>query len=146
MVTVSGWQRTHPGFKTKSLLVAEIKMRDHAKCASEMREVNTTVTSNMICAGGSGDPCRWDPGSPLTYVTSYKDQEEQRYLGGIGSWGYRCDRDYPAVFTDVANYQKWIERSKCKGKNALQASVSFFHIRFKEEEGVKPRSDEKQAC
>ncbi|KAF2890093.1 hypothetical protein ILUMI_14222, partial [Ignelater luminosus] len=61
------------------------------------------VTDNMFCGGwpsGSRDSCSGDSGGPLL---------QMGLLVGITSWGRKCGRGYPGVYTKLSEFQDWLE-------------------------------------
>ena len=116
---VSGWGHID-AFKTPAtkLMAAEILIRKHADCKRRFGKLNLVVASNTICAGGERDACKGDSGGPLTCSMDLTNGRKRSYLGGIVSWGVWCDdaenKKFPGVYTDVAKYKDWIERSLCK--------------------------------
>ncbi|CAD7089403.1 unnamed protein product [Hermetia illucens] len=104
---VSGW-----GTEEEGASVIPVQLRytyvygfDFDECAEAYTEINPVVPG-MICAfypGGGKDACQGDSGGPM--VVGDKQI-------GIVSWGQGCARaEYPGVYTDVAYYRDWIEKS-----------------------------------
>ena len=113
---VSGWGRTGTfsifASPTADVLQkARLQIVDQQTCRSIARSRDTSLTENMICAGGSGkSSCKGDSGGPLTC----KDEDGEKYLCGIVFWGWvLCGQqfsssDLPSVFVDVRRYHGWI--------------------------------------
>eukprot|EP01083_Nonionella_stella_P142990 443487_1 len=60
------------------------------------------VTNNMICAVGKNtDSCQGDSGGPL--VKSGTTEQV-----GIVSWGFGCNNNIPAIYTNVGVFYGWI--------------------------------------
>ncbi|KAI5093608.1 trypsin-like, partial [Silurus meridionalis] len=104
---VSGWRSTSQG-KGVSLLTlhsVNLPIISTAKCNSS-KSINGSITSNMICADyrtGGKDTCKWDSGESLVC----KGQ-----LYGLSSWGNICgDTGFPRVYTAVARFRRWIDRT-----------------------------------
>ncbi len=68
------------------------------------------VKKNMFCAGyysGGIGACQGDSGGPI----GVKDEEGRFVLTGITSWSRGCAwKGLPAIYTNVLNYRKWIEK------------------------------------
>ncbi|XP_041645953.1 tissue-type plasminogen activator-like [Cheilinus undulatus] len=93
--------------KSQYLKQAEVKLISRAVCKSESY-YGDLITTNMLCAGSpdwSTDACEGDSGGPLVCQVS-----DRMFLFGVVSWGDGCARkNKPGVYTQVTNYNKWIE-------------------------------------
>ncbi|XP_004423266.2 PREDICTED: LOW QUALITY PROTEIN: coagulation factor X [Ceratotherium simum simum] len=105
---VSGFGRVHEKGRlstTLKMLVVPYVDRNTCKLSSSF-----TITQNMFCAGYDSKPqdaCQGDSGGP--HVTQFKDTY---FITGIVSWGEGCARKGKyGVYTKVANFLKWIDRS-----------------------------------
>ncbi|KAF7281461.1 hypothetical protein GWI33_004750 [Rhynchophorus ferrugineus] len=106
LARVSGWgcevENCTQSKKLKSALLKITTQQFCQKAYAGFRQ----ITNNMICARseiGGEDACQGDSGGPLVCNNS---------LIGIVSFGKGCARkDYPGVYTKVANYIKWIENN-----------------------------------
>ncbi|XP_053603890.1 trypsin 5G1-like [Plodia interpunctella] len=101
---VSGFGTTsYEGASSSILLAAQVNIVSQRSCARAYLRIGT-ITSGMICAGGSDPPrdaCQGDSGGPLV---------ANNHLVGIVSWGEGCaDNIYPGVYTRVSEYAPWIE-------------------------------------
>ncbi|XP_062843090.1 trypsin-3 [Trichomycterus rosablanca] len=100
---VSGWGSTsQPTLETLGLPIIST-----AKCNSS-ESLDGKITANMICARyrtGSRDACKVDPGGPLVC---------NGRLYGLVSWGQQMsceDATFPGVYTSVARFRRWIDRT-----------------------------------
>ena len=111
-------------------MAADIKIRKHENCTERFVQKNYVVTDYTICAGGSRDACSGDSGGPLTCSRDSMSVKKQYYLCGIVSWGVDCDdplnSDYPGVYTDVAQFEDWIERG---AKAIIMNSVAILGMK-----------------
>lgn len=115
---MSGWGYRNPvNAKGKNLMATEIKIRDHGMCARKFWKKNLIVRGNTICAGEKGDACIEDAGGPLICSTHLTNGPKKGYLCGIVSRrGVECkdkdnDSGFSGVYTDVAKYEEWIQKS-----------------------------------
>ena len=124
MATVSGWGRIEFGQRTRNLMYVSVPFIPNVKCIKpHTRYSSSSITSNMICAGGRvfdggllgvGDACGGDSGGPLIIPKS--DTDDTAMLVGIVSFGIGCGLiDAPGVYTRVTEYMSWIQ-SVIKGK------------------------------
>ncbi|OCT59118.1 serine protease 33-like [Xenopus laevis] len=90
--------------RPKTLQEVEVHLFSDQRCKSAYF---SAIQPDMFCAGdltGGKDSCQGDGGGPL--VCSVGDQW---YLIGVVIFGNGCGKkDYPGVYTSVANYTKWI--------------------------------------
>ncbi|CAL8368138.1 unnamed protein product [Lota lota] len=113
---VSGWGFTsHPGTEIPSILrTVKLPMVSVERCNSST-SYQGNITANMLCAGfssGGKDACEGDSGGPLVC---------EGRLYGVVSWGNGCaEAQFPGVYTAVAKFRRWIDRtifnyySRCK--------------------------------
>ncbi|XP_041130432.1 trypsin-3-like [Polyodon spathula] len=104
---VSGWGYTSTagGQIPNTLRTVKLPVVSSSWCNST-EAFNGNITHSMICAGyssGGKDACKGDSGGPLVC-------EGRVY--GIVSWGNGCaDPRYPGVYTAVAAFRRWIDRT-----------------------------------
>ncbi|MBN3285645.1 TRY3 protein, partial [Polyodon spathula] len=104
---VSGWGYTSTagGQIPNTLRTVKLPIVSSSRCNST-EAFNGSITYSMICAGyslGGKDACKGDSGGPLVC-------EGRVY--GIVSWGNGCaDPRYPGVYTAVAAFRRWIDRT-----------------------------------
>ena len=118
-VRVCGWGNTkYPGSSYPSTLkCVDVKYITVSDCNAR-NKYNGAILKGMFCAGVTGggkDACQGDSGGPVKKVSkiqivsnSYFFQSNQ--LVGAVSWGYGCAQaSYPGVYSDVAQYRRWID-------------------------------------
>ena len=114
-VTVAGWGKTEEGGIASTLLKkVDLKTTSFSYC----KKLHPYITKGQICAavvkGGKGS-CQGDSGGPLWYKTNGK-----RYLVGVVSLGRGCARPHDsALYTNVAHYRDWIDRTMRTRENIL---------------------------
>ena len=103
-------------------MAAHVEIRDRRECARIFRRLKN-ITNDVICAGNTRDVCNGDAGNPLTCLKKFPNGQQQRYLCGMASWGANCNQrnrsHFPNVFTNVAKFKGWVERSWCKVLNYM---------------------------
>jgi len=119
MCHIIGWGYQHNnghGSTSAVLKDAEVPLIGRQKC---LRDTNfdsyyygdSWLTKNMFCAGvpeGGIDTCQGDSGGPLLC----QDNSDQFVVWGITSWGNGCAHPgFPGLYTVVANYLDWIEKT-----------------------------------
>ncbi|XP_054450572.1 putative serine protease 42 [Pteronotus mesoamericanus] len=110
---VTGWGRTQEiggEYASYTLQKVDQYITYYKECnemiKKAMRMTRDMVLKGMLCGyiDAGKDSCQGDSGGPL--VCQYDDTWVQM---GIVSWGYGCGRrDTPGVYTDIADYAKWI--------------------------------------
>jgi len=110
---VYGW-----GYTTESgpqlsdkLLELEVGIVSDSVCARAMSAVSTSITSDMLCAGGEAgkDACAGDSGGPLTVANS---ETGAHTLVGAVSFGFGCAREgLYGVYADVPFFRTWIDET-----------------------------------
>ncbi|KAK0151081.1 Trypsin [Merluccius polli] len=104
---VSGWGFTSSsGSQIPSTLrTVKLPMVSVERCNSS-DSFQGNITANMLCAGysaGGKDACEGDSGGPLVC---------EGRLYGVVSWGKGCaDPQFPGVYTAVAKFRRWIDRT-----------------------------------
>ncbi len=123
--------------------VIQILARDEC---NQRNRYDNDVTENMICAGnfdGGVDSCQGDSGGPLAIESG-----RLWYQVGITSWGEGCaERNYPGVYTRIANYSQWIEDQMARPfdpTNAPIANDSGAQNEPAEQEGNSPEAEHDQ--
>ncbi|XP_076124702.1 trypsin-3-like [Alosa pseudoharengus] len=107
MCQVSGWGYTShkSGHLSPTLHSATLPAISIARCNSS-QSFSGNITSSMMCAGyhtGGRDACEGDSGGPLVC---------EGRLHGVVSWGNGCgDAKFPGVYTSVAKFRRWIDRT-----------------------------------
>nr|XP_046258874.1 tissue-type plasminogen activator-like [Scatophagus argus] len=85
----------------------KVKLISETTCKSDSY-YGHLITKNMLCAGSpdwTTDACNGDSGGPLVCEMSGR-----MFLFGVVSWGDGCAaKNKPGVYTQVTNYNKWIE-------------------------------------
>ncbi|KAK5643986.1 hypothetical protein RI129_007831 [Pyrocoelia pectoralis] len=107
-LAVSGWG-TLGDFKNLTEIKKKISVKLVAldECQEKFKTVRVTVGPNVLCAlERNFVTCRGDSGGPL--MRSVKNQWEAI---GVLSFGLRCDRGYPALYTDILKYINWIKEN-----------------------------------
>ncbi|XP_055847838.1 trypsin-like [Episyrphus balteatus] len=105
---VSGWgtEKFLVGSIQKILQQVQVDIVSMADCSSTKYKYGSQVRETMVCAnveGGGKDACQGDSGGPLV---------SEGKLVGIVSWGNMCARkDYPGVYSSVADLRSWIEKN-----------------------------------
>ncbi|XP_064544351.1 serine protease grass-like [Drosophila montana] len=103
---VTGWGKTENVFMSDNIMESKIPRIPREECT---RSLQRDIRKSQLCAGNLGkDSCKGDSGGPLLYLSEYN--ENQRYVQfGIVSYGSRiCGDGYPAVYTNVGSYMRWI--------------------------------------
>lgn len=88
----------------------DLPVNEQRECVQKFKARNINIASSQICAGGefAKDSCDGDSGGPLMRPAYMK----RWYLEGIVSFGNRCGLEgWPGVYTRVADYVDWIQRS-----------------------------------
>jgi len=106
---VSGWGATEEGKAGPDCLHdVAVPIITNTKC--DNYNSDTTITSNMICAGydkGEKDSCQGDSGGPLFYDSGCGNEQL-----GVVSFGYGCARPKkPGVYARVTEYIDWIKKT-----------------------------------
>lgn len=107
---VMGWGNTSTTSKVYPVDLREVMVPfvSRKKCNGS-NSYNGDITNRMICAGfmqGGKDACQGDSGGPL--MVKYKGK--WRTQAGIVSWGIGCaKKNFPGVYTDLGDFQKWIK-------------------------------------
>jgi len=115
--TVIGWGktdadqlRTFNGLGSRILQKLEkVPILSNQQCSA--KGINVNLRESQVCAGGieGQDACRGDSGSGLYIQQSVEDQNTERYLIGIVSFGSRdCGNGKPGVYTRVSSFIPWI--------------------------------------
>jgi len=113
LMTIIGWGATSPLPQTPGypnlLQETQIPRFDFGDCNTIY---NSTLTSNMICAGfaaGEKDTCQGDSGGPILY---FNTSDNTYYQTGVTSFGNGCaEANNPGVYTRAANYLDWINNT-----------------------------------
>ncbi|KAB0799560.1 hypothetical protein PPYR_07440 [Photinus pyralis] len=117
---VSGWGVTSFGSKkpTKTLYWANLEIFPFSGCVQQYELGGVQITNGMVCAMSDkliDGACQGDSGGPLTC---------NGVLTGIVSFGVGCaHKTYPGVFTNVAYYSDWIDRTIRKVDTTTSTSV-----------------------
>jgi len=74
--------------------------------------MHTLVVRRNLCTEQrtGTDACQGDSGGPL-FLKEGKKSGPWNKLAGVVSWGPGCARSFPAVYANVALYQKWINKA-----------------------------------
>lgn len=112
--TVSGWGKRTTGGNGKTLgaLVSPVlRMMPVPILQNSMCSLRAkfNLTENMLCAGyleGRQESCRGDDGSPLMSLFG-----STHFLTGVVGWGRGCGAGYFAVYTNMANFVEWVEKT-----------------------------------
>jgi len=113
LMTIIGWGATSPLPLTPAypnlLQETQIPRFNFDNCNTIY---NSTLTSNMICAGfaaGEKDTCQGDSGGPILY---FNTSDNTYYQTGVTSFGNGCAvANNPGVYTRAANYLDWINNT-----------------------------------
>ncbi|XP_067009566.2 trypsin-1 [Anabrus simplex] len=102
--TVIGWGSTViGGGASPKLLKASLSIVNRKACEDDYSSFLVTIYSSQICAGvpeGGKGSCNMDSGGPL-FVSGE--------VVGLVSWAYGCAvKNYPTVYTSVAQHRDWI--------------------------------------
>lgn len=87
-----------------------VPANDHNECVEKFSTRNINIGPSQLCAGGefAKDSCDGDSGGPLMR----KAHKQRWYLEGVVSFGNRCGLEgWPGVYTRVADYIDWIQKS-----------------------------------
>lgn len=111
---VAGWgDTTGLGDYSPDLIKTTIEIWKPESCDKYASFGDVILNSNyQICAGGESNmPCGGDSGGPLFLKSYDKRNNESYYQVGIVSFGEEhCEaHGAPEIFTNVANYMKWIK-------------------------------------
>jgi len=115
---LSGWGKQAPGEGIPAddfgqpwrLRRGELPLISDEECAQIYLEgAGFTIQPTMQCAGGMGkSACNGDSGGPLVC----QGEDGKWYQAGIVSFGPSpCDTHIPSVFTRVAGFRDWIEKT-----------------------------------
>merc|ERR1719330_1342227 len=129
--TVLGWGTMREGGRpAKILRYVELPYVSLKECRRAMRPHR--IYDSMVCAGyvkyGGKDACQGDSGGPLVfrvrkssfYEGTKADESQTKplndpheyVLAGLVSWGVGCAKPkYAGVYTNVASYREWIDKS-----------------------------------
>ncbi|XP_052562410.1 trypsin-5-like [Culex pipiens pallens] len=112
-LTVVGWGWTNTGTHNVSDILQKgtVRTTNLNSCQTSYKGVKRSITSHHLCAQGEADAngvytdaCSGDSGGPLVKLVDSK-----YHLLGIVSIGHDCGlKNYPGVYTRVANYLDWI--------------------------------------
>lgn len=114
---IAGWGRTEKSATSNALLKATVSRKSIDTCRNVFGQ-QKIVDDIIICAGGENlvDSCRGDSGGPLFWKS--KIHSSSRYIqhGITGTGSYRCGESFkgvtpPTMYTNVANYIDWIQKS-----------------------------------
>ncbi|KAF5296756.1 hypothetical protein FQR65_LT10157 [Abscondita terminalis] len=114
---VSGWGvlKYESMVPNPKLALVDVEIINFPKCSSMYQLDDIMLQLGMMCAGtlnGGKDACQGDSGGPLVC---------NNVLVGVISTGSGCaDNRYPGIYSDVAYYKPWIERTL---KNMTNESV-----------------------
>jgi len=100
---VAGWGTLREDGPSPDVLqFVKVDLVSDSECRKAYSDDLPIFDDEHMCAGGHRkDSCQGDSGGPL-----YCDGKQC----GIVSFGIGCaDRDYPGVYTEVANYLDWID-------------------------------------
>ncbi len=124
MVSGFGIMAIYPPRITKKLKYVHLPVVERQTCQNSLNRLKKTrnglptLTDNMFCAGlpeGGKDSCHGDSGGPFVLR-----QDEQFWVAGIVSWGVDCGQQGTyRVFTKVANYMDWINKTIQEDRNSL---------------------------
>ncbi|XP_049794126.1 uncharacterized protein LOC126203802 [Schistocerca nitens] len=108
MGIIAGWGRTHFQARcSQVLLYMPLVVDSNANCKAYFPNYNARTS---FCAGGvyGGSICNGDNGSPFTFGTT-----TGYVVIGVASFVFseHCLTDFPAGFTRVTNYLKWISKT-----------------------------------
>lgn len=112
--TVSGWGKRTTGGNVKTLgapVSPVLRMMPVPILQNSMCSLRAmfNLTENMLCAGyleGRQESCRGDDGSPLVSLFG-----STHFLTGVVGWGRGCGAGYFAVYTNMANFVEWVEKT-----------------------------------
>ncbi|KAL1463555.1 hypothetical protein WDU94_015296 [Cyamophila willieti] len=114
----AGWGRLgdpNQGYGRPSILLAlNLTVTDASKCRKiySTKFIDVNYNDGQICAGGDKrkNTCKGDSGGPLYWKGSFEpDISARTFLLGITSHGARsCMIEFPAVFTRINFFMKWI--------------------------------------
>jgi len=124
--TVSGWGLTVPGdreSKSNELRETSVPFVEPDLCAQWYAADRVDIRSNLhLCFGfesGERDSCGGDSGGPLVCQDMLTGHSE---VHGIVSFAISCaEPQRPGIYTNVANYNQWIEETIRR----VQPSSSF---------------------
>lgn len=121
---VTGWGVTESGSYSGILLKVTIPILCLDKCIEVFGGTLAIIRGTNICAGvleGGKDSCMGDSGGPMV-------DEDTNELIALVSWGLQeCALPgYPAVYTRLTSYLKWINHTMVKNEDmeALHPSIS----------------------
>ncbi|XP_075216398.1 venom protease-like [Lycorma delicatula] len=120
-IMAAGWGRLgFVGPQSSKLMKVELNLLPHNDCekSTNKKELSEGIhLRSMLCVGykkGERDTCPGDSGGPAYLPPSTLQLKRECFLYtqiGITSFGYQCGLpDYPGVYTNVANYLRWIEK------------------------------------
>ena len=107
----SGYQET-----PVSLLYGEVPIYSNNQCEAKLDQYGGSDQylqgNNQICAYSETgvDSCQGDSGGPLTCNHDGKSQDGRYGLVGVVSWGFKCGKKTPGVYTRVSAYLDWIRK------------------------------------
>jgi secreted trypsin-like serine protease len=110
--TVAGWGIVNvtTGAASDILLKVDLPIISNEDCEEvyQKRYAGLRVAKNKICTQSpeGKDGCKGDSGGPLMYSNS-------RYIviGIVSTGASSCDSIIPAIYTRVASYVDWIEKT-----------------------------------
>ncbi|XP_044314485.1 serine protease 7-like [Drosophila rhopaloa] len=107
-LTVAGWGHTvNGGTGSPTLQKVRVPFVENDTCMKKYESIYMHVNGSKICAGGrSGvNSCGGDSGGPLM---SY-DKGSWILQGIVSSGRQQCGSNWPALYTNVAEYENWIK-------------------------------------
>ncbi|XP_004638775.1 serine protease 48 [Octodon degus] len=130
---VTGWGQVTRGTVhnyPSTLQEVEVPIINHQDCDRLYNPVGAfipglepVIKEDMICAGGlqSGkDSCKGDSGGPLScHIDGVWIQL------GIVSWGLKCGKHFPGVYTNVTYYQEWINATISRAEVLDATNLDF---------------------
>ncbi|XP_050350283.1 serine protease Hayan-like [Nymphalis io] len=103
---------------------ADIQILDYEECDKKLEDRKNRkwggFMRHQLCAGnktGGVDTCQGDSGGPLQFLIPLKQPNpvlrwNLHHIIGVTSFGFGCARrDTPSVYTRVASFVGWIERT-----------------------------------
>lgn len=107
----TGWGKTsYPGGKSSILQFLEMKTLTNEECKEkQIPDFVEYLNEGNLCvfkAAGAG-MCMGDSGGPLAINGE---------LVGLVSWGVKCAKGYPDVFTRISTFGDWLKENMAKNE------------------------------
>ncbi|KAJ8667859.1 hypothetical protein QAD02_009522 [Eretmocerus hayati] len=121
MCIISGWGLTEKGIFPDMLQSVMVPLVNKKLCNKIFLDVGGLL-EGFICASYLGEvgrnACNGDSGGPLGL---------ENRLVGLVSWSCGCgEPEFPNVYTEIAHYHEWINRTLSSGNSLVPGNIFIF--------------------